>query len=183
MKAHPFWRAVLALTVLLVASIGLLLTFGRSWVENRVAEPAKIASPPASMAELSPDEQAFYDAVVPRMLVVSAEAAVLAELGKAHSRNLLEIQTRGNRVTENSAQIEAYATEHGVPPRFAGAYGQFLRGVNSLQRAMNDSRQGMLSLDWDKVAAAISVFEAGAADVASATQQMQQSATSGTPEP
>jgi hypothetical protein len=49
---------------------------------------------------------------------------------------------------------------------------------------MNESREGMLTLNWDEVGDAIGVFEEGAETVALATLQIQQptTSTSSTPE-
>ena len=181
MKTHGLRRFALLIACVCLVSFALLGTVGRSWIEDLLAEPAPTSPPVTIDVELSADEQSFYDAVVPRMIVVAAEANILAEMGRAHSRNILELQTRGDRVNENASRIDAYTTENGVPPRFTASFEQFSEGVRLLQQAMNDSRQGMLTFDWDKVANSIGVFEAGAEAVSSATEQIQQSAAAATP--
>jgi hypothetical protein len=181
MKSHRFQRIVLLVACFCLAALAVFSTVGRSWIEDLLAEPAPTSPPVTVEADLTAEEQAFYDTVLPRMLVVAAEAQVLAEMGRTHSRNILELQTRGDRVNENASRIEAYATEHGVPGRFLPAYQQFSEGVVLLRRAMNDSRQGMLSFDWDKVAASIGIFEAGQDAVSIAVERIQQSASEATP--
>jgi hypothetical protein len=181
MKTHRIRRLAIMFVCFCLITFALLSTVGRSWVEDLLAEPAPTSPPVTLDVDLSADEQSFYNAVVPRMLVIAAEANSLAEMGRAHSRNIIELQTRGDRVNENASQIEAYATENGVPPKFLPSYEQFSEGVRLLQRAMNDSRQGMLTFDWDKVAASIGVFEAGAEAVSSATAHVQQLAAKATP--
>jgi hypothetical protein len=181
MKKRRLRRFTLFFACFCLVSLALLGTVGRSWVEELLAEPAPTSPPVPLDIELSAQEQSFYNAVVPRMLVVVAEASTLAEMGRAHSRNILELQARGDRVKENASQIEKYAIEHGVPARFQSAYAQFSDGVELLDQAMNDSRQGMLTLDWDKVAASLGVFEAGAETVSSATEKIQNSTAEATP--
>jgi hypothetical protein len=181
MKTHRIRRLAIMISCFCVITLALVATVGRSWIEDLLAEPAPTSPPVTLGVELSAEEQSFYTAVVPRMLVVAAEANILAEMGRAHSRNILEIQTRGDRVNENASRIDAYSTAHGVPPRFLPSYEQFSEGVRLLQQAMNDSRQGMLTFDWDKVAASIGVFEAGAEAVSTATDHIQQSAAMATP--
>jgi hypothetical protein len=181
MKKRRLRRFTLFFACFCLAALALLGTVGRSWVEELLAEPAPTTSPIPIDKELSTQEQSFYNAVVPRMLVVAAEARMLAEMGKAKSRNILELQARGDRVKENASQIEMYAIEHGVPARFQSAYAQFSGGVELLDQAMNDSRQGMMTFDWDKVAASIGIFEAGAETVSSATEKIQRSTAEATP--
>jgi hypothetical protein len=181
MKKRRLRRFTLFFACFCLVSLALLGTVGRSWIENLLAEPAPTSAPVPLDNELSAQEQSFYNAVVPRMLVVVAEASTLAEMGRTHSRDLLELQARGDRVTENAYQIEKYAIEHGVPARFQSAFAQFSVGTDLLEQAMNDSRQGMLTLDWDKVAASIGVFEAGAETVSSATEKIQKSTAEATP--
>jgi hypothetical protein len=181
MRTRRSRRKVALLATIVIIVCGLGLTLRSSWFSDLVAKPAPTNPPRTVAVRLSPDEEAFYDAVVPRMVTVTSEAKVLADLGSRHSRNLLELQTRGNRINDNAKQIEAYVGENGVPRRFEAAYGGFSQGMLLLRRAMQDSRQGMISLDWDKVATSISVFESGAEAVASATEELQRDASEATP--
>jgi hypothetical protein len=181
MNKRRLRRFTLYFACFCLVSLALLGTVGRSWIEELLAEPAPTPPPVSLDVELSAQEQSFYDAVVPRMHIVVAEASRLAEMGRAHSRNILELQARGDRVKENASQIESYAIEHGVPARFQSAYAQFSDGVELLKQAMNDSRQGMLTFDWEKVAASIGVFEAGAETVSAATEKIQKSTAEATP--
>jgi hypothetical protein len=183
MKLHCFRRLFLVSSIGCVIVLAIVGTLGRSWLEDLLAEPAPTTSLDNATSGLSAEEQEFFDAVVPRMFVVTAEANVLAELGKAHSRNLFELQARGNRVEENASKIEAYATVHGVPSRFEPAYGTFSDGVALLRTAMSESRQGMLTLNWDRVADSIGIFESGADEVSSATNSIKQAAAGSTPGP
>jgi hypothetical protein len=173
----------LVAALVFIAGLVLVVTVGRSRIEELLAEPAPVSTPAEPQAELSIEEQAFYDVVVPRMLVIDAEAQVLAEMGREHSRNLLELQTRGDRVKANAAQIDLYVTKHGVPARFQEPFDDFFQGVTLLEQAMNESREGMLSLNWDEVADSISVFEEGAKKVALATDRIQQSISTRTATP
>jgi hypothetical protein len=174
MKRFKPRRIKLVTALVFVAALILAATVGRNRIKELLAEPAPVSTPAEPQTYLSDEEQAFYDAVVPRMLVIDAEAQVLAEMGREHSRNLIELETRRDRVMSNAAQIDTYVTKHGVPARFQSSFDEFFRGVTLLEQAMNESREGMLTLNWDEVEDAISVFEAGAQTVASATDRIQQ---------
>lgn len=176
-------RKIVVPAVLVTAALfAALLTFGRSEFEEIVAKPAPAGTPVNGNQALSDSEQAFYDEVVPRMLKVSAEAQVLDKLGQEKSRNVLELQTRGNRVDSEAAAIDAYIAKNSVPQRFQPAMITFEQGVNELKSAMSNSKKGMVTFNWDLVAQQISVFDQGAAKVKTATDQIQALASIATPE-
>jgi hypothetical protein len=165
---------------LLVAVVGLGLS-ERARIGEIVAKPAPAGTPVPLPAGMSADERSFYDFVVPRMLKISAEAQILAELGREKSRNIVELQTRGDRVDRYESEITSYISSHRVPDRFAPTMREFLRGVSDLQHAMADSKRGMMTFDWDLVAAQIDVFDRGANEVKSVTNQIQREAGQATP--
>jgi hypothetical protein len=167
-------RWILLFASLFVLASILLVTIGRSTIDGLIAEPADVGTPVALDSVLTEDEQRFYDAVVPRMLVVSAESEALAILGRERSRDLLEIQVRGDRVTQNANQIADFVAENGVPARFAADYDKFARGVVLLRSAMENSFAAMMEFDWDQIGDEIAAFEEGAALVNEATNRMQQ---------
>lgn len=172
----------LAIALFLIAA-GVFAFVERSRVEEIVARPAPAGTPIKSADQLSPDEQAFYDFVVPRMLSTSAEADVLAKLGREKSRNILQLQTRGNRIDRYRAEITDYISLHPVPSLFAPNMDTFFRGVNDLQSAMANSKRAMVTFDWDLVAKQISIFEHGAMTVELATKAIQHAVSSASPAP
>jgi hypothetical protein len=170
----------LAAVFFLVAVAGLGI-FTRNRIENIVAKPAPAGTPVSPLIELTAEEATFYDYVAPRMLKFSAEAEVLAQLGESKSRNIVELQTRGNRIDEYAGQISSYIASHPVPSRFAVPTREFFLGVDELQSAMENSKRGMITFDWNLVAAQIKVFEHGSAMVRNATNHIQIDAGSATP--
>ena len=158
-----------------------LVKEARSRIEEIVAKPAPAGTPVVASNGMTVEEQAFYDYVVPRMLSVSAEAQVLAKLGQEKSRNIMELQTRGNRLDDYTAEIEEYIGLHTVPARFTSNMSLFFQGVGDLKSAMANSKNGMVSFNWNLVAQQIEVFDRGAANVKSATDLTQKSALSASP--
>ncbi len=177
----PSKRAAVSILLILAILIATLATFGRSRIEEIVAKPAPAGTPVVATTGMSLEEQAFYDFVAPRMLSVTAEAKVLAELGQEKSRNVLELQTRGNRIDKYTSEIDGYIASHSVPTRFTKSMSLFYQGVGQLKSAMANSKKGMVTFDWDLVAQQIAVFDQGASKVKTATGQIQQSATSASP--
>jgi hypothetical protein len=176
-------KKIVVPAVLVAATlIAAMLTVGRSEFEEIVANPAPAGTPATGSETLSKREQAFYDEVVPRMLKVTAEAQVLDKLGQEKSRNVLELQTRGNRIDSETAAINAFIAQNSVPQRFQPAMATFEQGVSDLNSAMSNSKKGMVAFNWDLVAQQIAVFDQGAAKVKAATDQIQKVAATATPE-
>jgi hypothetical protein len=171
----------LAAVLFLIAVAGLGI-FSRNRIEDIVAKPAPAGTPASPQVELTAEESNFYNYVAPRMLKLSAEAEVLAQLGQSKSRNIVELQTRGNRIDEYAGQISIFIATHPVPIRFAGPMREFFEGVQELQSAMANSKRGMVTFNWDLVAEQIKIFEHGSALVRDATRQIQSEAGPSTPD-
>lgn len=137
------------------------------------AEPKPSTSPPPG---LSADEQAFYAFVAPRLARISAESEELVDLAEERSRNLLELQTRGERIDEGAQEIDDYVSAHGVPDRFAAAHHQYRQGIAGIRAGMEEARTGFLRFDWDRVAAAVDRFTEGADDLAAALEALHRAA-------
>src|SRR5262245_42655377 len=152
-------KIVVPMVLVAAAFIAALLTFGRSEFEEIVAKPAPAGTPVDVSLALTHGEQAFYHAIVPRMLKVSAEAQVLNKMGQEKSRNVLELQTRGNRIDAETAAINAYIAKNSVPPRFQNAMSTFEQGVSDLKSAMSNSKKGMVTFNWNLVAQQVAVFD------------------------
>jgi hypothetical protein len=127
--------------------------------------------PPAQ--GLTVEEAAFYGYVAPRLRVVAAEARKLEDLGRAKSRNVVELTRRGDRIDEVSQQIDEYAAVHAVPARFASAQERYATGIREVRQAIEESRTAFVTFDWDRVARAVETMERGANDLERATVELE----------
>jgi hypothetical protein len=93
---------------------------------------------------------------------LAAQARELARLGEEKSRDLFQIQARGARLDELIEEIAAYGRANGIPDRFAAVGAGFAEGARLTRQAMEESRRGFARFDWDRVAAAVPIFLAGA---------------------
>lgn len=130
-----------------------------------------LATPPDEV-RLSPAETAFFAYVAPRLHALAGETHALADLGQKKSRNLLQLQSHGERATALAREITAFGTERGVPPRFASAHTAFRAGAAQTVRGMTEARQGFVRFDWDRVAKATDIFVDGAATLDAAARQL-----------
>ncbi|HET8524159.1 MAG TPA: hypothetical protein VFL82_13070 [Thermomicrobiales bacterium] len=156
--------------VALLIVLGLLNT---GTLQNRLVAPAKITARSSPAGGLTGQERAYYQYVQPRLMTVDAESRKLADLGRQKSRNLLEIETRGNRVTKAAGEIDTYVTDHGVPPKFARSYESYQQGVENVRAAMKTARAALFSFNFDQVPAAVAQFDAGTLALDQALLQLQ----------
>jgi hypothetical protein len=159
--------------LLLIGGMTVAAAFRSGEIGERLIEPA--AGPAAATPGIALDahERAFYEYVAPRLSRLSAEATTLADLAASKSRNLLEIQTRGDRVNQASAEIDAYARQHGVPDRFQAGFDRYQRGAESVRAGMNQARSAFVSLDFDRIPQAVERFNVGVADLDDALLAME----------
>jgi hypothetical protein len=157
--------------VALLIVIGLLNT---GTLQTRLVAPAKITARSSPAAGLSAQERSYYGYMQPRLVTVDAESRKLADLGRHKSRNLLEIETRGNRVTKAAGEIDTYVNDHGVPPKFARSYESYQEGIENVRTAMKTAHAALFSLNFDQVPAAVAQFDAGTLALDQALLQLQQ---------
>jgi hypothetical protein len=150
-------------------------------VQNRLVAPAKITASSSPAAGLTAQERTYYEYMQPRLVTVDAESRKLADLGRHKSRNLLEIETRGNRVTKAAGEIDTYVGDHGVPLKFARSYESYQEGIENVRAAMKTARAALFSFKFDQVPAAVAQFDAGTLALDHALLQLQQE--SGIPVP
>jgi hypothetical protein len=175
-KVEPNRRSRQRWTVLAaVAALLLLILGGAAWWkrDDLIGETIDPGTPPPAARSLNVEETAFYAYVAPRLRVVSAEAQELAALGRARSRNLVELQRRGERVGDASRQIDEYVVAHGVPSRFTAAQERYTSGIAAVRRAIEESRSAFVTFDWDRVARAVQVMESGADNLRLATEELE----------
>lgn len=163
--------AVVAVGAVALLTVGALAA---AWTGVLPLAPEPAAGTPVPPGViLSAEERDFYDYVAPRLRALAAESRLLAEMGRARNRDLLELQQRGARVDEVAEQIEGYVAAHETPPRFVRSMAFFGRGAAGVRRAIAEARAGFTSFDWDRVGRAVDLFEQGADDLRAASDDLQ----------
>jgi hypothetical protein len=170
-------RRRLGIAVAAIAAIALMLAGVVWWQQDAlVGEEVDPGTPLPAAPNLTKEELAFYEYVAPRLRAVTAEAQKLAELGRGKSRNVIELQRRGDRIGDISQQIDDYMTARPVPVVFAPGMQRYSVGIEAARRATEESRSAFVTFDWERVAKAVDVMETGAADLASAVRELEQAA-------
>ena len=157
------WARRLALfgAIIVLAGVPLLMVFsslGDRWLPGGDLE---IGSAPTASVALTADERAYYDYIAPRLTALLTETRALLQLGTEKNRNLLAFQARGRALNDLIEDLDAYVAAHPPPPRFAAMLPDYQQGANLAQRGMIESQAGFLRFDWDRVARAVRLFEAG----------------------
>jgi hypothetical protein len=170
-------RRRLGIAVVATAAIVLMLAGVVWWQEDALlGEEVDPGTPQPAAPSLTQEEMAFYEYVAPRLRAVTAEAQKLAELGRGKSRNVIELQRRGDRIGDISRQIDDYMTARPVPVAFAPGMQRYSVGIAAVRRATEESRSAFVTFDWERVAKAVDVMETGATDLALAVRELERAA-------
>jgi hypothetical protein len=170
-------RSRLRLGAVLAVAIVLVLAGATWWKQDALfGEEVDPGTPVPAAPNLTLEETAFYEYVAPRLRAVTAEAQKLAELGRAKSRNVIELQRRGDRVNDISREIDDWVAMRPVPGVFAPAMQRYSSGIAAVRKATEESRSAFVTFDWDRVARAVVIMEKGADDLTSAVQALEQTA-------
>jgi len=160
--------------LLAVAAVG-CLAVGAAYLLGKgfMAPSIEAGTPLPSVPELATDERAYYDFVAPRLRELSAQTHALGDAAASKSRNLLDIQNRGDRVKTLVREINGYADRVGTPPRFTDVSVAYRAGAENALVAMREAQQGFLRLDWDRVASAVPTFGEGSAQLDAAVSEIE----------
>lgn len=155
-----------------------LVLAGAAWREGDALFGADVdpGTPLPAAPGLTADEVAFYEYVAPRLRAVSAETQKLAELGRTKSRNVIELERRGQRVSDISQEIDVRLAAQPVPDRFAAPIARYRTGITAVRSAIDESRSAFVTFDWDRVAEAVTVMELGADDLEASTRTLEAAA-------
>lgn len=154
-------RGALAFVVTLLIVLGLLFAVSQDEIKELVVDPAPAGTPLPAPAVTSAEERALYDYVAPRLAAMTAEAALLEQMGRERSRNLVQLQVRTDRVNQLAVEIDSFLATYAVPPRLQPAIDRYVDAVADLRAGMQASRAAVFRFDWDAVAAGLDVFAGG----------------------
>ena len=166
-----------SVAVALIAAVVLVLAVV-VWREQDAlfGEEVDPGTPRPAAPSLTTEEVAFYEFVAPRLRAVTAEAQKLAELGRKKSRNVVELQRRGDRIGDISQQVDNYVTSRPVSAVFAPGVQRYETGIAAVRRATEESRSAFVTFDWDRVARAVELMESGVVDLTAAVQELERAA-------
>lgn len=159
-------RGAKTLLIAGLVAIGLLVAYvSRDELEDRVVQPAPVATVEPVEAVLTGDERGLYEFIAPRLAALIAEADKLESLGRERSRNIIQLQVRADRVSQLADEIDGYLTAHPASERLAPTIARYAAAIVDVRVGMADSRSAVLRFDWDAVAAGLDRFAAGTAEL------------------
>lgn len=159
-------RAALALVFLALIGSGLVIaSLNRDSIEERLVEPAAVATPLPAQPQVSLEERALYQFFAPRLAALIAEADQLETLGRERSRNLVQLQVRSDRVAKLADDIDAYLAANVSPARLQPMIDRYRLAIEQVRAGMADSRAAITRFDWDGVASALDQFAGGVASL------------------
>lgn len=160
----PFSRSVVILALIALGAVGISLAG---------AGQTRTYAPLALSGTFTPAETAYLDYVSPRLEELVDEMTAVTALVNAKSRNVIALNSHGNRIEAISGEITDWGDRNGIPPRFAPIDAQIRHGSEIALDTMSRARKALLTLDFAAIPNLIPEFDEGGADLNAALSAMR----------
>jgi hypothetical protein len=134
-------------------------------IGNRVAPPVTVVSD-IGAGTLSPEEQSYADGLRPHLDVLVGEGRTLENLGKARSRNIVELSLRMDRYRTAARDIKQYIQVHSTPPGMAGFITELSQRIDESLAAIDASVEAIRRFDWNALGQTVDNFSLAVDDIA-----------------
>lgn len=146
----------------LLGPVGLLLVImmiGAVWIMFSTASLPQLSETPAISADTNADEGEYLAYVTPRLDALIEDNDEVATLVEERSRNIIMLAQHGNRIETVVEDLEQYADEHTVPPRFEQVHDDILAGGTEVVAIIDSARSAMLQFDFTSLPELLDRFE------------------------
>lgn len=160
------WRRgrIAALLLIITAVVVGVTADSSERLRDAVAPPATVSI--ASPQPRSREEQAYLDAILPLTERLVGEGRLLAELGAARSRDVLELRTRAQRFQATADEVDRVERSIGVPPRLTRFSRSLNHGIASALSAIEAAERAVVRFEWDEVQVAVTTFDQAIDEIA-----------------
>ena len=144
-----------------MSALILVLLAGVAAVPGQIAETI---APPVSRGPLlvestaSISEQTYLAHLGQYLDVVTGEGNRLAELGRARSRNVLELGVRMDQFRDASARLVAYIDSNPPPSTLTSLISQLIDDLTDADTAIDASILAIRGFDWDALGMSVDDF-------------------------
>jgi hypothetical protein len=152
-----------------------LLLVGAVGISLAGAGETRTYAPLAVTGSLTADERAYVDYVSPRLQELVDEMTAVTTLVNERSRNIISLNSHGNKIALISKEITEWGNEHGVPARFAEIDAQIRTGSKIATGTMDRARKALLTLNFSSIPELIPQFDEGRAELTAALAAMKSS--------
>jgi hypothetical protein len=173
--------ALVVLAGVALAGFGAAFSLGSDRVQDALVPPADVALPTGAAPSLTGEGSRLYETISRPMRVAAAESTLLAELGEARSRNVIEIRTRTERLSDALAEIDRALETEPIPEVYQPVVSEYREAAAAVRATIADAGQAFASFDFPALREAVAGFRKGADALVSTTRELDAVAGIATP--
>lgn len=163
-RPSPFRPLIILVTFLLIGGI-VTATVALQTVEVREID--------VDIAELSVDEEAYYEYVAPRLDMLVIEVDATREMVETKSRDIMALTRAGTIIETLTGEIQAFGNEHGVPPKFAGVHAQILTASDTVNFTFEEARTALRTFNFTRMSDLVVGFASAADEFTASRNDLQ----------
>jgi len=151
-RESPVRKIAVVVLLILLGAFVMLITGGGA---------TQFYAPVLPGTSMSPDDRVYVEFVYPRLAELVDETTVVTALVREKSRNVLELNRRGNRITDLASEITVFGNKHDIPKRFALVDGDIRDGMTLETGAIDKARQALVRFRFDSISVLVPEFASG----------------------
>jgi hypothetical protein len=154
--------ALVVLAGVALAGFGAAFSLSSDRVQEALVPPADVALPTGAAPSSTGVDARLYETISRPMRVAAAESTMLAELGEARSRNVIEIRTRTGRLSDALAEIDRALEAEPIPEVYQPVVSKYREAAAAIRATIADAGQAFASFDFPALREAVAGFRKGA---------------------
>lgn len=125
------------------------------------------------VADLSVDEEAYYEYVAPRIDMLVIEVDATREMVASKSRDIMALTRSGTVIETLTGEIRAYGEENGVPPRFTSVHNRILGASDIVNFTFEEARTALRTFNFSGMSDLVVGFTEAADEFAASRNDLQ----------
>lgn len=157
------------LTVRRLSLLGLLILIGGIVTASVALQTVEVQEINLDIAELTAEEEAYYEYVAPRLDMLVTEVDATREMVETKSRDILALTRAGTVIETLTDEIVTYGEENGVPPKFASVHEKILAASDTVNFTFDQAKTALRTFNFSGMSDLVVGFS-GAADAFTASR-------------
>lgn len=136
-------------------------------------QTVEVAEIDIEVAELSVDEEAYYEYVAPRLDMLVIEVGNTREMVETKSRDILALTRAGSVIEQLTGEIVAYGEANGVPAKFASVHEKIVAASNTVNFTFDEARTALRTFNFSGMSDLVMGFTAAADEFTASRNDLQ----------
>lgn len=136
------------LTLRRLSVLGLLILIGGIVTATVALQTVEVEEIDVDVAELTVDEEAYYEYVAPRLDMLVIEVDATREMVETKSRDIMALTRAGTVIETLTDEIATYGEEHGVPDKFADVHAKILAASDTVNYTFAQAKTALRTFNF-----------------------------------